>query len=902
MASGIYLRDARHITKFIFTLSNAQFYEPLNVTYKPSAEYSDLIKPLLSNLQPPWMLTRDGFWFHAHPHPVSFPGQGWKIHISATLKNGAAILLRAAKIALAHAVPFKFALDRNVLSMMTSKMWPRGGSGKFITMYPQDLLGFKQVLEELYRELRFEEGPYVLSDKRYKDCRVLYYRYGGMERVTRTDYKGEKVLVLFSPTGEAVPDIRTPYFNLPPWVEDPFPANEASQQELTLQNGRYVITQALAFSNSGGVYLAEERGTGRKVVIKEARPHTLMDDRGNDAVVLLKREQELLELLLDTDVAPKPIESFYAWEHFFLVEEFLEGVDIREIMLTQSPLLRVNPSLEDGREFYETFRRLFRSFAQALHQLHRRGIVFGDLSANNLRVDPSTYAVRLIDFEGAFRPGIDQPTYLYTPGFKSTASIRKDAQAFEDDLYSLAATMLYLMFPIGALSSLRQDLFDTVLKTVLQDIGWSQTQVFDIITRFAGNEISCTQACELLDKPAPVQTPACNADVEADFTKTILRELGSFLLANMRDHADGSLFPADPFIHQTNPIGLGFGACGVLYALKTCGFEIPQHALEWLENYLDRAKPDDFPPGLLTGASGIAWTLWELGLTERATMLLRMANESSILKRHHSYFYGMAGVGMANLHFYLHTKEPEYLAMAHELAEFLLQSARVDDRGMHWESDNLIHLGLGYGQSGVALFFLRLFQLTGKEKWLFHGKKALEYDLVHGMEGEKGVLSFPRAPGDPTLQPYLEEGSAGIAKVAIRYGMLDKIGMILSDVHRKYSGFAGLLYGLGSFVDVLTDAFLFSRNDEYLRMAQRPISGMRDLYLIKQDQGCATPGDGLFRISCDYATGVAGVLRALHRYTYLEHSDFTLDEIGSVTDLAEQAAPVFQTRAALSAR
>jgi hypothetical protein len=43
----------------------------------------------------------------------------------------------------------------------------------------------------------------------------------------------------------------------------------------------------------------------------------------------------------------------------------------------------------------------------------------------------------------------------------------------------------------------------------------------------------------------------------------------------------------------------------------------------------------------------------------------------------------------------------------------------------------------------------------------------------------------------------------------------------------------------------------------------------------------ATPGDNLFRVSCDYATGVAGVLRALHRYSHLEEADFVLDEVVS---------------------
>ena len=107
----------------------------------------------------------------------------------------------------------------------------------------------------------------------------------------------------------------------------------------------------------------------------------------------------------------------------------------------------------------------------------------------------------------------------------------------------------------------------------------------------------------------------------------------------------------------------------------------------------------------------------------------------------------------------------------------------------------------------------------------------------------------------------------------------ERLEKILLDSHRKYSGFVGFLYGTASFVDVLTDAYLLSNDPKFLEMAKRPITGIRDLYLIERATGWATPGDNLFRVSCDYATGVAGVLRALHRFTHHEEADFTLDEI-----------------------
>ena len=893
----MFLRDARHIDKFMYTLSSELFYEPFESHYEPAQDYIALVSDLLRDSNSDWVSTRDGFWFHVHPQKVALPMQGWKVHVSATLSNGASILKTAARIALANDVPFKFALDRNILSLISSKKWNRGSSGKFITMYPSDLDAFKVLLDHLYEELRDEEGPYILSDKRYKDCKTLYYRYGGIKRTSRIDMMGTEIPVLISPDGEAVPDTRNAYFDPPSWAADPFPTEEA-EQELTLNAGRYVVKKALAFSNSGGVYVADDLSTGAEVVIKEARAHTLMDGRGNDAIKLLKKEQEILELLIDTGIAPKPVGSFYDWENFFLTQEYVNGTDIREIMLTEGPLTKIEPSLSDANAFYELFRKLFKSFAEAVAVLHDRGIVFGDLSANNIKIDPSTYAVRLIDFEGAFRVGVDTPTYLYTPGFRDAISVRNNNPGFADDLYGLAAIMLYSIFPIHALSSLRSDLYHDVLKTVLDDLGWSQTPAFNVINGLAKNDITPTRAVELLDEPAEILPPRQTADVDSDFCKQVSQELGSFVLANMRMEGE-ALFPADPFMHLTNSLSLGFGACGVLYALKKSGFEIPKHAYDWLAQELDNWRESEkLPPGLLTGAAGIAWSVWELGFEDRAVEFMKMANQSALLKRHHSYLYGMAGIGMANLFLYARTKEADYLATANELAESLLETAQESDTGIYWQNDQLIHLGYGYGQSGVALFFLRLAQLSGEKKYLSEGRRALEFDLSHGLELESGVLSFPRAPGDFTFDPYLEEGSAGIARVAIRYGIWDQMEMILADVHRKYARFVGLLYGIGSFIDVLTDAFVFSKNVKFLEMAKRPIAALRDIYLIKHEHGSATPGDSLFRISCDYATGVAGVLRALHRHTHYDDADFVLDDVvAAVADigLGVPTAGTYQT-------
>lgn len=130
-----------------------------------------------------------------------------------------------------------------------------------------------------------------------------------------------------------------------------------------------------------------------------------------------------------------------------------------------------------------------------------------------------------------------------------------------------------------------------------------------------------------------------------------------------------------------------------------------------------------------------------------------------------------------------------------------------------------------------------------------------------------------------TLEPYLEEGTAGMVKVLLRYGMVEESERLSADLWRKHCISASYLFGLGGLVDSLVDMYVWTGDDKYLRLAQRPLAGLKDLYLIKTKQGFATPGDGGMAISCDFGTGVAGVMRVLHRYLSQDDSDFMLDEL-----------------------
>ncbi|WP_421567817.1 class III lanthionine synthetase LanKC [Stenotrophomonas sp. PD6] len=876
------LRELRHVDKINYIGVDERFYEPNYDHYKPSEEFSSIVTPLLLAHGQNWGILRSGVWSHVMPIGDSaaspLPVQGWKIHLSAIEENCRDILKIVSGMLLQRDVQFKFANDCRTMRMMTSKRWPRGGSGKFITVYPHTEDEFIAVIELLYQTVGSNIGSYILSDKRYKDSRCIYYRYGGIIQVTRLDFMGRMIPMLVSPSGDHVPDRRTPYFETPEWAQDPFPGEEEDTVEMALNNGRYSIESALGFSNTGGVYLSRDAVTGRKVVIKEARPHVELYENGGDATTRLKREMESLNILSPLGVAPAVLDSFWDWENFYLVEEHFDAHDMRQIMLQFSPLMTVRPTVADSENFYAMYRTIFTNIFRAVHLAHQAGLVIGDLSPPNILVERNTLEVRLIDMEAAFQPSLGEADDIHTAGFRSKIKSRAKVSSFEDDIYAIAAIMMYAMFPIVAMAYVRDDLFENVLPDVIRDIGWEKTPILELIRDLANGKVDLGQAEERLHQTATVEEPYRSRQKPSEPVEALVARLSRFVQRNYRLDSKCTLFPCDPFALSTNAGSLGFGSSGVIYALTRAGSDVAAEALERHFADISRLQEKNTAPGVLTGLAGIGWAHLALGQNAIGLSFIDLANGSPHRSAQISFYYGSAGIGMANLAAFVASGGQRYLDTALALGAELASSAVRGENGLYWEDDGAIRIGFGYGQSGVALFFLRLSQVTGDAEWRALGESALAYDLSHGYELEPGITTFAAAPaGVTTYEPYVEQGTAGIIKVAIRYGIWDTVDSLVMDLHRKYSGFPGLMYGLAGLIDTLVDAYVYSGDAKYLDMARRPYEGLTDLYVFHDGDAAAIPGENLFRISCDYATGMAGAIRALHRLSSPHPDDFCLD-------------------------
>jgi len=445
-----------------FAVASQRYFEPMSL-YNAGSEYRDVVSPLLPA---DWALFRHDVWLNASMHGWRPPNQGFKIHISTTAAAAEDVLKSVVPICLRCHATFKLAADRRILGMLNAKRCARGSSGKFMTVYPRDIAHFVALIDDIHEATRDFTGPYILSDRRYKDSRVVFYRYGGFIRRARLLADGTTRPVIDGPDNSIIDDERTPFFSLPRGIIDPLPTPPGTDTNasLPLLQGRFQVTDALAFSNSGGVYTAIDRASETTVIVKEARPHTHSWTDGSvsfDSVSLLRREHETLRALGDLLIFPKPIALFQEWEHWFLVEEFAHGEPLRTYR-ARDDLIVMAHIYDPGwvASFADTFRTIANHLIAVLDAVHARGVILADISPNNVLIDPDSLAIRIIDLESACRLN-DVPAFAAfarvwrTPGFREPSRYDKGAPlAPIDDWYALGMLLHGLIIPIEGLVDL----------------------------------------------------------------------------------------------------------------------------------------------------------------------------------------------------------------------------------------------------------------------------------------------------------------------------------------------------------------------------------------------------------------------------------------------------------------
>lgn len=812
-----------------------------------------------------WTRNERELWAVYQPTDVRLPVQGWKIHVSATPQNAQQVLEKVSEYCFERRVAFKFLRGPAALLMQNSKYAPRGASGKFMAIYPLDEVQLERTLTELDAIVGGQPGPYVLSDLRW-NAGPLYTRFGGFAEFYHVGADGSRELALRRPDGSMVGDKRGPVFSVPDWVTPPaflepaLAARAAQRFELP-----YQIERVLHFSNGGGIYLAQPNDPlvagGGKVVLKEGRPYSGLDQGGVDAIARLRHERDILDRLRGLDCVPAVVEYATAWEHHFLVETFVDGESLNSAFVRDYPLVHPSQGPEALERYAGWVERTVDQVEQALAAVHERGIVFGDLHPNNVMLRPDGGVV-FLDFELASPVDDFTPPRLGAGGFAAPRSLR----GFDVDRYALASLRVWLLMPLvamlhldsrkagqlmaasHALFPLREDYFNT-----------------DYFGRAA--EPTAQQS------GAAAAHPAALLDPDGPYDWPALREsLRAGILATATPERPDRLFPGDieQFRHGGHGHSLAYGAAGVLYALHASGAAVEPSHVDWL---IEAVRRDELTPGALIGTHGAAYALDVLGRQDEALRLLDRLAEAKLTSAGiedglADLSAGLAGIGLVDLHFAQSTGERGWrdsaLCAADRLAQWLAGRGPRQARKLGEARE-----GLAFGASGAALLAVRLYEQTGDPGLLDLAQAALERDLDACRNMADGTVQV--ADGERVL-PYIEIGSAGI-------------GLVLREflAHRPDSPLAAIEAGIAKACDVdfviqpglfngraAFIAYLTRLRDAGVEVAGTDVAAALDRHVrrlawhaVSYQGHLAFPGDQLLRLSADLASGSAGTMLAL---------------------------------------
>jgi hypothetical protein len=443
-----------------YTIGHPEYYETLSrIPIQPA--YVDALR---AAVPADWAVVRSDIWLHAGSRTSPLTEQGFKIHLSCALPDALDMIQRFVPLCTGRNVQFKIAADPVLHGFLNSKRYSRGGAGKFATIYPADHACFLELIDALHQATKGMQGPYILSDKRYPGSKVVFYRWGGFQRIRNLRPDGIQRMMVRTPDNELTFDDRLPFFRLPEWVTDPFPEEVTeSEGDSELLHDRYKVQKALAFTNTGGVYLARDQRTGLAVVVKEARPHTLIWGAKRvalDATAALRNECAVLERLQGLPCVPQFIEFYQEWEHTFLVQTYFDGMPLANYRALEDVIVMTKMDDRDAIiRFCAIWRQICLRLLDAVDAIHGRGVIIGDISPGNVLIDRTTGELVLIDFEGAIVSGAaEEITRMganwFNPGFRKVESRQAGSLSQVDDAYSCGMLLYNVVCPIQSLFEL----------------------------------------------------------------------------------------------------------------------------------------------------------------------------------------------------------------------------------------------------------------------------------------------------------------------------------------------------------------------------------------------------------------------------------------------------------------
>lgn len=792
----------------------------------------------------------------------------WKIHISASIDNYLDILNEVIDFCINKKLNFKFIASSNGFNVINGKQINPASAGKFIVIYCLEH-SLEEILAELDHSLSKYEGPYILSDRQYKNSQVLYYRYGEYLPVSLLAEEGHIENYVFDNKFELTQDTRKPYYKIFDWVKDIDLSNTVEEHSYLLE--KYQIDNIVSNRGSMTCYSGVNKLTGEPVFVKEARKLLGLDTARLYSRDRVRKEYIFLQDMEHLNVSAKPIEIIEEGGNTYLVEEFIDGKVLTEWLSLNNFLYRSNCSKEEREEFLTKINKVMVGILENFSKVVALGIFINDVSANNILIDENLN-VKFIDFEYAFYKNEEDVAEVYTPGFAAEEGLSR----LDSEINKLEKIITYLFIPFNNMYNLSDEKRFTLIKWYLNEYGgYLPNESKILLTKILNKDIHTFS--EFMNFEGDIDTDVkyfmnfkSNSEIIKDSIKGIIQSFNSDII-----DINNYLFPADPQLYNTNMYSLSHGCFGILYALfklvKTYDFDYKNIERRCLEIAMPKLLiSKNLPKGLYMGISGISWGLLELGYTEIAESLLLQSNEIDNIKRI-DYFYGLSGILLTNMKFYLETRNKYYKET----------SKKIYNRLKELNPNDINDNSFGEGFSGVALTLAYYSVLFNDPDSLATSKKYLDIELSRCKYDDRGKIGINREGEKSDLvvfSPYIYDGIAGVGLTIIRLYKITKEENYLIQLNKIIESslfditlFPTYMRGISGLMDFLMDA-LFVVEDINIR---NKIMGTlerlsKNLQLFYKGREQLFFGEQLFKLSTDLTAGTAGIILTLERYRKLK--------------------------------
>ncbi|MFD7629742.1 class IV lanthionine synthetase LanL [Streptomyces sp. NPDC059851] len=854
-----------------------------------------------------WTTDADETWCRLTPRSEVLRKQGWKLHVSATVASAPEVLAKALDVLLREGSAFKFARSLEQVSALNSRATPRGGSGKFITVYPRSDTDAARIAQELHRATAGLAGPRILSDQPYTAHSLVHYRYGAFVGRRRLSDEGLLVWFIEDPDGNPVEDKRTGQYSPPPWAVSPFPPSvplpprtEKAAASPVLLGGRFSVREAIRHTNKGGVYRGTDVTTGAPVVIKEARPHVEADASGYDVRDWLRAEARTLEKLRGTGLVPEPLAMFEHGGHLFLAQEEVPGVPLRTWVAEH---FRDVGSERYRADALDQVGRLVDLVAAA----HARGCVLRDFTPGNVMVRPDG-EVRLIDLELAvLEDDVALPTRVGTPGFSAPERLEDAPVSPTADYYSLGATACFVLAgkvpnllpeePATRAAEQRLAEWLTACTASVPLPDGLPEMILGLMKDDPAERWEPATAREALRKtdaarPAHPVAASARSDEPHDAAQAVVAGMVDHLVEAMTPGDERRLWPVSTMAGETDPCTVQQGAAGVL-AVLTRYFELTGDprlpeliatAGQWIAARTDTRSAR---PGLHFGGRGTAWALYDAGraVDDRALMdhalALALAPQESTPS--HDVTHGSAGSGLAAAHLWHRTGHARFAELVVDAADRLAAAARREPSAVSWPvpaeavsaEAGKRYLGFAHGTAGIGCFLLAAAAVSNRQDHMELAVAAGEHLAANAvMVGE--AAQWPAQATDLPTAPYWCHGSAGIGSFLVRlwratgedrFGALAR-GAARAVVERASRAALTQCHGLAGNGDFLLDMAEATGEPAYRAMAE-------DLARLIVAERAHRHSHVVFpneygEVSTSWSDGSAGILAFLLR---IRHTD-----------------------------